>query len=401
MRAIFQAYRWFQVVLPPVWVLCLATLCYGFTVGLQQFVLKYDAAHEAMYFGQMRHVIVIALAVLYGCYRGTTFHPAFQEDYLAWLSRTPWRFPKPLPLGPVLVVAQDWIVLLLLEVMLLDVPLEMRIVLIGSFFFALCSCWTIWIWLTDSRSAAYQMGYALGAVVLAYSFSPLVAAAIMIAVYILSLMRWKQSFAAFPWPTYMMRKQNVRRSQIIRQANKSRRSGHTDLSGWPYDFLSPQPQPQLPKQERLVIVGLVGWWVFALLSLESRLAPQELVFINSQTVLVFAALHCLITVLLYVGSYWPPISFLARITTGRWIIPSYDAALLPLVYYLGVLAVVVVLTTFHELRWSARYVAPVTLTTYLALVAIATPDLQKWRLTCKMRMSQFNYSSGGGLFEQL
>ncbi|MGV3607032.1 MAG: hypothetical protein ACO1RA_11560 [Planctomycetaceae bacterium] len=399
MRAIFQAYRWFQVVLPPVWVLCLATLCYGFTVGLQQFVLKYDAAHEAMHFGQMRHVVVIALAVLYGCYRGTTFHPAFQEDYLAWLSRTPWRFPKPLPLGPVLVVSQDWIVLLLLEVMLLDAPLEMRIVVIGSFFFALCSCWAIWIWLTDSRSAAYEMGFALGAVVLAYSFSPLVAAALMIAVHILSLMRWKQSFAAFPWLGYTMWKQ-IQPWQISRPRSTPHRSGLADLRGWPYDMLSPQPLPQLPRQERLMIAGLVSWWMFVLLSLISRLAPRELVVMNAQMILALAAIHCLFSVLQYVGSHWPPISFLARITTGKWIIPSYDAALLPLVYYFGAVAVAYFAASPAILGLSSRYGAPMTLMTYLSLVAIATPDLNKWRLTCKMRMGQATYINNKQ-FEQL
>ena len=55
--------------------------------------------------------LVLNAALAYGGYRVLAFHPLYRAGYWAWLERTPWISPRPLPLGPVAIVLEDSAVL--------------------------------------------------------------------------------------------------------------------------------------------------------------------------------------------------------------------------------------------------------------------------------------------------
>ena len=56
-------------------------------------------------------VFLLGLSLLlYGQYRVIAFHPLWRREYFAWLRETPWHRSRPLPLGPVHLVAQDVVI---------------------------------------------------------------------------------------------------------------------------------------------------------------------------------------------------------------------------------------------------------------------------------------------------
>ncbi|KPK76937.1 MAG: hypothetical protein AMJ79_05030, partial [Phycisphaerae bacterium SM23_30] len=58
-------------------------------------------------FYQIRMLIILFSCGVYGFFRVRSFHPIFNHGYLQWLALSPWRFGKPLPLGPVHLVWVD------------------------------------------------------------------------------------------------------------------------------------------------------------------------------------------------------------------------------------------------------------------------------------------------------
>ena len=52
-------------------------------------------------------LVPLLSAVIYGVFRAVYFNPMEHRAYGAWLSESPWQFPRPLPLGPLHLVWQD------------------------------------------------------------------------------------------------------------------------------------------------------------------------------------------------------------------------------------------------------------------------------------------------------
>lgn len=387
--------RWIRVVSPPAWAVILALLSYLVIEGLHQAMLVIGAHEESLKFTQASAGVVIAITAAYAIFRGVAFHPASQGDYWKWLALTPWRDPQPLPLGPVYVVAQDLVILALFELLLLDAPLDLHLLLPAAFLFVLTGCWAAWIWYTDRRSAAYEIGYALGATMWVASWSLLVACVGLVATYLLAHHRFRQSFASFPWEPFRARRQQQRQSGLQQRTQGSISS--LAVWGWTYDVLSPQQTEQLPLRDRLWLSGLVGWCVLAVL------AHSEYPIVLALAIM-FSVFSCgsytLQKVMQYIWSHAPPISLLGRLATGRWVIPSYDVVLAPVVYFAVCLAAALFLTG-PILEWPARYVLPAMLTIYLMLMNVACPDLNKWRLTCQARISPWTYASNKREYEQL
>jgi hypothetical protein len=388
--------RWIRVVSPPAWAVILALLSYLVMEGLHQAMLVIGAHEESLKFTQASAGVVIAMTVAYALFRGTAFHPASQGDYWTWLALTPWRDPQPLPMGPVYVVAQDLAVLALFELLLLDAPLDIHLLLPAVFFFVLTGCWAAWIWYTDRRSAAYEIGYALGATTWFASWSLAVAGVCLIATYVLAHRRFRQSFASFPWEPFHTRRQQQRQVRLQQQRMAGSFSSLV-IWGWTYDVLSPRQVEQLPLRDRLWLSGLVGWSMLALLAHSQYVIVLALAIMFSIFYCGIGALH---KVLQYIWSHAPPISLLGRLATGRLVIPSYDVVLAPVVYFAICLAATILLTG-PILEWPARFVLPVMLTIYLLLMNTACPDLIRWRLTCQARLSAWSYASNKREFEQL
>ena len=87
----------------------------------------------------------------------------------------------------------------------------------------------------------------------------------------------------------------------------------------------------------------------------------------------------MIRVIRYCGNYWPPISILGRLTTGRLLLPRYDR-----VFVAPLLAFVVLFTGLSyslENRTTGTWDMPLVLTVCLWLNLCLGPKLLDWRLT--------------------
>lgn len=146
-----------------------------------------------------------------------------------------------------------------------------------------------------------------------------------------------------------------------------------------------------------MLSGLAGWCALAILSHSQVQLLEPLVAMLS---IFGGGGYCVWQVRRFIWSHAPPISFLGRLVTGRWLIPSYDVALIPIVYYLGAIGATTLLV-LPSVGWPARYVLPVMLTLYLVLMNLACPDLDTWRLTCQTRISPRAYAVNKRDYEQL
>lgn len=63
------------------------------------------------------------IAAIFGLWRLCGRHPVTRRGYRPWLFQTPWRWPAPLPLGPVLPRIQDLVALVVLTIPALGLPL--------------------------------------------------------------------------------------------------------------------------------------------------------------------------------------------------------------------------------------------------------------------------------------
>jgi hypothetical protein len=173
--------------------------------------------------------------------------------------------------------------------------------------------------------------------------------------------------------------------------------GESSPWGWAFDVLSPQRSEQLALQDRLMLSGLAGCCALAILAHSQIKLLEPLVAMAS---VVGGAGYCLRRVLRFIWTRAPPISFLGRLVTGRWVIPSYDVALMPIVYYAGALGAAVFLVS-PSIAWPVRYVLPAALTLCLVLMELACPDFDAWRLTRRARISAWAYAADKRAYEQI
>lgn len=396
MRFMHAVWRWWCVVSPPGWVVGLAFLFYLPFAGLSVFFFVADAQREFNQFGQLCAALVLVMTASYAIFRGVAFHPAMQHDYLAWLALTPWRDPKPLPMGPVQIVAQDFAWLAVLELLLLDRSLALRLCIPVVFFFVLATVWAGWIWILDSRTAAYEIGYALAAAIWCASWSWWVAAVALTATSLWALRRFRQSLAAFPWEAYRTQQLQRRQAKLLMQRVPGY-TGRVNSWGWTYDLLSPQRTERWPVQDRLLLSILLGWTCLAVVS---HAPIQEAIPVISMLAVMGTGGFAVWTVFRYVKGHAPPISVLGRLVTGRLLMRSYDVALLPVVYWLLCLAVGVFFAS-PIVACPGWCVLPLMLTLCLVLINVACPDLDKWRLTSASRLSAWPYANERREYEQL
>src|SRR5262245_27308419 len=100
--------RWLRAVLPPLgWLVSLA-LAYGGTTAFVLFLewrLGQRLPEDVRW--QTQRAVLIFGVVGYAVWRAIAYHPLFRPSYRTWLAGTPWKIPKPLPLGPIHLVPQD------------------------------------------------------------------------------------------------------------------------------------------------------------------------------------------------------------------------------------------------------------------------------------------------------
>lgn len=290
-------------------------------------------------------------------------HPVSNPRYSKWLRATPWHPGMPLPLGPATLVWSDGIVLLAL------VALAHWHTRVTIAFPILSMCCGFAIGSLPALMKTFGWGAYVIALGLAFELKTVGSAAMFdspLMLYLgtviaVGLAVWTQfsvrrSLRGFPWE---------------KDASKQAPPNPGWLSMIPRDCA-----PLLTARTAIATCVLLAVWTWAPLSF------YEGTFDRAQAIalsLVFAVAGALIRLLRYYSLYRAPLTPLARLVTGRLVIPGYDYAMIA-----PIAAIVVAFATAVGLEWlraPASLIAASGVAVSLAVLLIAPPTVRNWELT--------------------
>lgn len=366
--------RW-RFALPPLWIYVLAIVAVVFEEGFAQ-CLDWIAGmplHAAI---KGRLAVLVFLAIVFGLLRAVLVNPVFSRGYQEWLACTPWSPGRPLPFGPLHLTLWDAGLLAALE--LLAAIWGWPGLAIGPFFAAFGLVNGVAFLLTGAWPAAYGLAFAWGLVV-SLAHWPALAIAGAVATYPLLLWGVRRSLHGFPWP----------RGRLLVALGSSfanrRQQASTDSIGWPLDQLAPCPSlssslsTAIPHRHGLLLSAAIGWWVFAIWSLQ----PVSRDDFHTGMILCWAAFAAApARLLVYLTRAIWPISPWGRVRNGRWHVPGFDQVLVAPACALAIVLAGIALM----LAWPPRIVGPVTVAAILAVCTCLGPSLRNWQLVGRNRL---------------
>ncbi|NQT12930.1 MAG: hypothetical protein HQ582_09280 [Planctomycetes bacterium] len=369
--------RWMREVLPPGWAIAIALLFYLFAEAWYLWWRWWVGIPEACEpILRLRDGYVGLTCALYGVFRVCAFHPAFRPRYRQWLSLTPWTSEKPLPLGPIHLVAQDLVVLLVALLLLHDSPIGLVLVpsaFLGAYLIAACLA----LLLTDIWKTAYALAFGIG-LAARLANQPVVSICALAALYPLAYFGLRRSLAHFPWqmPKWL-------EDYWTSRGSKQQGTGKSTL-GWPYDHLRFDLSDRLiPRKHAILASLLAGWLVYATVSATPAQAEARIVIPSMLS--AYVAFACiLLRIGIYCAVHWPPIGFWGRIRTFRWIIPGYDQVLVAPLSSLGVGAATIAVCM---LGLPPEVAIPIALSCVLLITLNMGPSVKRWRLTGNHRIA--------------
>lgn len=276
--------------------------------------------------GHVAQGLIVVLATLaYGVFRAVVNHPAFRAEYNQWLAMTPWRFGKPLPMGPITLGPADVIVLGILSLLWVwHVPDATPDAIFLAFMFMYLPMIALGLYMADRRGACYALLASLAVYVQVPDVDVLVT--VVVVIYLAAWGMVRESLRQYPWD---MRKLIERRQQMKRLVSNNIR--RDDNLGWPFEAISPNdPRPMINYFDGICVSLLAGWGMYNLIDLftDARMSAYRsdmaMPVVTLFMVLVVAGWRLCV----YTNGYLPPISALGRIFTGRLIIPRYDVVLI-------------------------------------------------------------------------
>jgi hypothetical protein len=332
--------------------------------------------------------LVTIAAMVYGVFRVAAFHPYVRRSYRNWLMTTCWRGGMPLPLGPATLTLADALVLALGMGLVWHANVDTDPLAVP---FSFAATYLIAIAFTLIAEGPRRYGYAvvlgLGGVLM---FGGQLAIACMLALvtYIVAWFGIRRSLARLPnfEPGIVEKASSQKASAVdraqIRQTNV----------GWPFGYLCPRRSlVELPRFDAVCVAVLAGWVYFALMNFAAESFDHVKVTDLDPSMFLLLAwascgFACLMRMIVYSSTYRPPISFLGRLATGRWIIPSYDRAFLAPVVGLVVLGSLLPRFIGNNVH-PAPLELPVMVTAVLLIALVPGPSFQTWSLTCESRIS--------------
>lgn len=369
--------RWLRVVVPPSWVLLILFVGWVPFGGL-------SAAWWSL-LGQPPDREVRLMAVLslgfcmgvYGVYRAVRAHPAFplRADYAAWLARTPWTPAKPLPDGPVLLVAQDAFVLAVVAGPAWAVSGREAWPILPAFLLAYLSALGWLVHRTGEKAAAYLAWFGVGGMLL-LGHVPAVVLALAAVSYAAAAVGFRRSLWRFPWLPDVAAKARQRVSEA-------------QTLGWPFDRLVPLPAPPLllPTWDGIARGLLTGWVLFAVGFQLDRGEPNthgEPPSMIVQLVFFIVLIAAISRLGAYVKDCLPPISLPGRLATGRLVIPRYDVIFVAPV--LAVAAAAVGPVCAAALGQPAYLGSAIGSGVAFAVLLTMGPERARWQLTAPARL---------------
>jgi hypothetical protein len=318
--------------------------------------------------GLMADLTLWVAFIAYGGYRVVRFHPAFRGDYRDWLAQTPWRVGKPLPLGPVHLVPQDFVILggmvaLAWPLLGMDAFLLFRyfaIGYLGALAFALYIGKAAW--------CGYFIALNGGFLAVLWHY-PGVFLAVSLVSYGIALAGLQQSLGRLPWDG----------------AHRPQPGEETQATlGWPYSQLG--PKPVLARKHvvgKAIAAGLlIGWLAYAI---DQRIQEEGIgAPLRASVPMAFVWLGLTRLVRYRVG-YAAPLSLLGRLRTGRLVIKGYDQIFAaPL---LAVFTPIIALLLGPRLGWPTDVLVAGALGISVAITFGMGPGVLEWRLTGNHRIT--------------
>jgi hypothetical protein len=286
-----------------------------------------------------------------------------------WLETTPWTSQKPLPLGPIHLVAQDVLIIGLTLVVAWPLHHSKTFHILQVFLTAYLLSMSLPLWWTGEKLIAFSVWFGLGGMTYTCLNIPLFA---MAAACTYGLAYWglRDSLARFPWTLspWMRAMQGLEPMQF---------------QSWPYNKLAPKFIPDLgiTLPNAILTSLLVPWWYFVALSFIK--GPGK--FEAAPHIYFIVAIPLIAgRLLIYASGFAPPISFLGRIVTGRLLIPGYDQ-----VFVAPLLALIVAIwlpKILIDQGFGFVEARAVSLVWVYFIILILGPSLKTWRLTGNHRI---------------
>jgi hypothetical protein len=373
--------RWLRVVLPPTGYLLFFAALYTIFEGLLRLAEWRFGMWLAPVHPRPGTMVLVLGCLCYAGFRIFYFYPVCNHPYRRWLETTPWNSRKPLPLGPVHLVWQDGVVLLVMALLAyVQAPDLNPLQLLTTFLVAYLTALAVNFRPVRQWALFYGVAFGLGLVVRLWHH-PWAAAAIAVLLYPLAYAGLRRSLASLPWDLSWQ-------EEIYRKLSAQRKgslSGEADTLGWPFERLRPKAPiwtSGILTRDAILASILAGWWLYAVASL-----PADPIVRRGIALAVHIGAVGLLSSLLlfaYCTGNMPPISFWGRLWTFRWIIPGYDKVFLAPLAVLLIGAWLPVVGVAHGLE----YEVAVPLSLSLALVAGLNigPSLLNWHLTGQHRL---------------
>jgi hypothetical protein len=295
---------------------------------------------------------------LYALVRVGRYHPAGQGSYMRWVSSTPWRASRPLPLGPPYLVWEDAVPALVVWTLCSQpiIPFTFFAMIYGLKAMALSMRGRDGGWFS-----ALFMCLAAGEF-LAWPSVPFVLT-IGLAILVGADRVIRRSLFDIPWTSPVAAEARAMRARL-------------EMSNWPLAPLTPKPPISLLRGWVTSVV--LAWIAYCLATRaiwddpSNRDAAATLVTL----ILVVAPLFRWAT---YCAKFQPPISSWGRLWTGRLIIPGYDYVLI------APLAATMIGGGLPAACWILGYQSPLALAiavlSVMSILLNAGPTLSHWQLT--------------------
>lgn len=395
--------NWFRVVFP-FWNSLLIAVFFVQAVISGFAVFMSDDPLARPVYAAIGHVLTFTVAMTYPIYRVVAFHPLWRPDYLTWLQASPWTHRQKLPLGPVLLIPQDGVMLILLLALTwwwghglgVDLPYYLLAIVAISVGLYLATL-AITLHSCGEWGAAYLIGFGLGGCAI-WVKKPELVVALALGSYVVAYLGLKRSWRQFPWEGTAIQQTLA----VFANSKKGEPIGFGSSAnslGWPFEWLSPKPERQsyAPLPDAILFSLLYGWCYLAVVTLvgldsDVRFVRFQFATVASLVVLFFSSCR----LAQFLEGFSAPLTLIGRFVTGRWLIPSYDRVWLPfflLIFNLGLLGTAAA-NDSHFCRllpwWDFKYFAAVWLAFMMWTQLTNAPPFRRWRVTAAVRLNPDN-----------
>jgi hypothetical protein len=302
----------------------------------------------------------------YAFFRVYFFHPLYRQDYIEWLSLSPYDDKKRLPFGPVHLVETDVFVLAILYYMAyLNLP---GLAVIPVIIFMGVYLFLNWIVVGDSQGHICILMLFLFPFVYYPSKNLWISLAVLTVFYGIFYLAGF-GLKKFPWGTSWWKCDPL---------DKLRKLSHRHIiSAWPFNSLYYRSGQKFGMAGILFLSILITWWVHILWWAVGGIP------IYGGLLAIFIFNSAFLKVLYYYSLCHPPISLLGRVCNFRLIIPRYDKVFIgPICTVIFGAGTPLVLHNFGvSSRWSFEIAVFVTV-----LTLGFGPSLSAWKLTAQGRI---------------